>query len=63
MPTLVIINITNNKIFGCFTPINWDTNGCGEYDINNQIFIFYLNLMKKFNMIKKWLCNLLLRKL
>ena len=40
MPTLVLIKITNNKIFGCFTPINWDTNGCGEYDINNQYLFF-----------------------
>ena len=52
-PTLTIIKTTNNKIFGGFTPLNWESSGNGEnkYDKSNQTFLFSLDLMKKFDMI------------
>ena len=52
-PTLTIIKTTNNKIFGGFTPLNWESNESGEnkYDKSNQTFIFSFDLMKKFDMI------------
>ena len=49
-PTLTIVKTTKNKIFGGFTPLNWDDSGV-KYDKNNQTFIFSLNLMKKYDMI------------
>ena len=52
-PTLILVKTTKNKIFGGFTPLNWKNEGDGIKDINNQTFIFSLNLMKKYNMIKK----------
>ena len=41
-PTLTIIKTTNNKIFGGFTPLNWENSGNGEnkYDKSNQTFLF-----------------------
>ena len=52
-PTITIIKTTNNKIFGGFTPLNWESNESGEnkYDKSNQTFIFSFDLMKKFDMI------------
>ena len=52
-PTLTIIKTTNNKIFGGFTPLNWESSGNGEnkYDKSNQTFLFSLDLIKKFDMI------------
>ena len=52
-PTLTIIKTTKNKIFGWFTPLNWDSNDVTKKDESNQTFLFSLNLMKKYNMIKK----------
>ena len=51
-PTLTIVKTTKNKMFGGFTPLNWDDSGV-KYDKNNQTFIFSLNLMKKYDMIDK----------
>ena len=51
-PTLSLIKTTKNKRFGGFTPLNWNNNGGFIKDINNQTFIFSLNLKKKYNMIK-----------
>ena len=52
-PSLTLVKTTKNKIFGGFTPLSWNTEGKHIEDINNQTFIFSLNLKKKFNMIKK----------
>ena len=52
-PTLTLIKTTKNKIFGGFTPLNWNTQGHSIKDLSNQTFIFSLNLKKKYNMIKK----------
>ena len=52
-PTLILIKTTKNKIFGGFTPLNWDMSGIDKIDENNQTFIFSLNLMKKYDMINK----------
>ena len=49
-PTLTIVKTTKNKIFGGFTPLNWD-NSWSKIDKDNQTFIFSLNLMKKYDMI------------
>ena len=51
-PTLTIVKTTKNKIFGGFTPLNWDNKGV-KYDKDNQTFIFSLSLMKKYDMINK----------
>ena len=50
-PTLTLVKTTKNKIFGGFTPLNWNNNGNQLYDKSNQTFIFSLNLMKIYNMI------------
>ena len=50
-PTLILIKTTKNKIFGGFTPLNWENNGKSKIDESNQTFIFSLNLNKKFDMI------------
>ena len=51
-PTLTLVKTTNNKIFGGFTPLNWESgNDLLKVDKNNQTFIFSLDLMKKFDMI------------
>ena len=39
--TLTIFQTTKNKIFGGFTPLNWDVNGGNKYDNNNQILYFH----------------------
>ena len=52
-PTLTLIKPINNKIFGGFTPLNWDISGVDKIDENNQTFIFSLNSMKKYDMINK----------
>ena len=51
-PTLILIETTKNKIFGGYTPLNWEK-GKNVYDTENQTFIFSLNLMKKFDLINK----------
>ena len=48
-----MIKTTKNKIFGGFTPLNWSQKNDYEIDMNNQTFIFSLNLKKKYNMIQK----------
>ena len=50
-PTLTLIKTTKNKIFGGFTPLNWNIKG-SQFDESNQKFIFSLYLEKKFDMIK-----------
>ena len=50
-PTLTIVKTTNNKIFGGFTPLNWENSGGNKYNKSNQTFIFSLDLMKKFDVI------------
>ena len=52
-PTLTLVKTTKNKIFGGFTPLNWDNSSYIKIDESNQTFIFSLNLTKKYNMIKK----------
>ena len=52
-PTLTLIKTINNKIFGGFTPLNWDISGVDKIDENNQTFIFTLSSMKKYDMINK----------
>ena len=54
-PTLTLIKTTKNKIFGGFTPLNWESKN-GEYlkDESNQTFIFSINLMKKYDMISNF---------
>ena len=50
-PTLIIIKTTKNKIFGGFTPLNWENRGGNKYDKNNETFLFSLDSMKKYDMI------------
>ena len=50
-PTLILIRTTENKIFGGFTPLNWNNEGKCLIDESDQTFIFSLNLMKKYNII------------
>ena len=52
-PTLTLVKTTKNKIFGGFTPLNWDNKGGQLNDDSNQTFIFSLNLIKKYDMINK----------
>ena len=52
-PTLTIIKTTKNKIFGGFTPLNWDNNGRNKVDKDNQTFLFSLDLLKKYDLIDK----------
>ena len=51
-PTLTLVKTTKNKLFGGFTPLNWNNQGGGIQDLSNKTFIFSLNLKKKYNMIK-----------
>ena len=51
-PTLTLVKTTENYIFGGFTPLDWKSEGGEIKDKSNQSFIFSLNLMKKFDMIK-----------
>ena len=51
-PTLTLVKTSKNKIFGGFTPLNWESDDdLLKVDKNNQTFIFSLDLMKKFDMI------------
>ena len=50
-PTLTLIKINKNKIFGGFTTLDWKSEGGKIYDKSNSTFIFSLNLLKKYNMI------------
>ena len=50
-PTLILIKTNKNRIFGWFTPLNWQLEGKKIYDHNDQTFIFSLDLMKKYDMI------------
>ena len=53
-PTLILIQTTNNKIFGGFTPLNWKSPDSGSSTItdpSNQTFIFSLDLNKKYNLL------------
>ena len=50
-PTLTLVKTTKNKIFGGFTPLDWDSSGKSKVDSTNQTFIFSLNLMKKYDII------------
>ena len=52
-PTLTIIKTTENKIFGGFTPLNWDSISGSKIDDDAKTFIFSLNLMKKYDIINK----------
>ena len=52
-PTLILVKTTQNNIFGGFTPLDWDNESQDKYDIDNQTFIFSLNLMKKYDMINR----------
>ncbi len=47
-PTLTLIETTKNKIFGGYTPLNWNKSSNDE---TNQTFIFSLNLIKKYDLI------------
>ena len=50
-PTLLLIKTTKNKIFGGFTPYNWNSKKGEIRDKNNQTFIFSLNLLRKYYML------------
>ena len=52
-PTLTLIKTTKNKIFGGFTPLNFESYGGPKYDIDGQTFIFSLDSMKKYKLINK----------
>ena len=52
-PTLTLVKTTKNKIFGGFTPLDWDITGVDKKDENNQTFVFSINLMKKYDLINK----------
>ena len=52
-PTLTLIKTTKNKIFGGFTPLDWDISGHNKYDEKEQTFIFSLNLVKQYDIINK----------
>ena len=49
--SLVLIKTTKKRIFGGFTPLNWDCCGKSKIDKNEQTFIFSLDLVKKFDII------------
>ena len=49
-PTLILIKTTKNIIFGGFSPLSWNNKGRDQFDKSNQTFIFYLNLVKKYDM-------------
>ena len=53
-PTLTLVKTTKKKIFGGFTPLNWENKpGYYKYNKNDEPFIFPINLMKKYNLINK----------
>ena len=49
--TLSLVETNNKKIFGGFTPLNWNDYDGHLFDPSNQTFIFSLNLMKKFDIL------------
>ena len=51
-PTLILIK-SKDKLFGGFTPLKWVKEKGTIKDKSNQTFLFSLNLMKKYDMIKK----------
>jgi len=51
-PTLILVKTTTNRIFGGYTPLNWQRKEGSFKDLSLQTFIFSLNLKKKYNMIK-----------
>ena len=52
-PSLILIKTKENKIFGGFTPLNFEEDKGNILDKSDQTFIFSLNLMKKYDMINK----------
>ena len=50
-PNLILIKTNKNRIFGGFTPLEWENNAKAKFDLANQTFIFSLNLNKKYDMI------------
>ena len=52
-PTLTLIKTTKNKVFGGFTPLNWNNDKGNIYDELNQSFIFSLNSKKKYDKKEK----------
>ena len=52
-PTLTLIKTINNKIFGGFTPLNWKNKGFWIRDLNNQTFVFSLDMKKKYKSINE----------
>ena len=54
-PTLSLIQTTDNKIFGGFTPLNWNSSDPYETlrDESGLTFLFSLNLLKKYNLLNK----------
>ena len=52
-PTLSLIKTTKNRIFGGFTPLEWNKNKNYLTDESGKTFIFSLDLMKKYDMIDK----------
>ena len=52
-PTLILIKTTKNRIFGGFTPLEWNKNKSYLTDESGKTFIFSLDLMKKYDMIDK----------
>ena len=51
--TLTLLKTTKNKIFGGFTPLDWESKISNKIDKNDQTFLFSLNKMKKYDMINK----------
>ena len=55
-PTLTLIKKNKNKIFGGFTPLSWkpeiEDNQYPKFDDDNRTFIFSLNLLKKYDLLK-----------
>ena len=50
-PNLILIKTNKNRIFGGFTPLEWENTAKAKFDLSNQTFIFSLNLNKKYDMI------------
>ena len=51
-PTITLIETNKGKIFGGYTPINWESPGCQD-KIDDLTFIFSLNSMTKFTKYKE----------
>ena len=52
-PTLLLIKTGKNKIFGGFTPLNWNKNGGDIYDKSYNTFLFSLNPIKQYSLKDK----------